>query len=141
MPSRRRANLDFVSAVFYVVGAFVFSKEAATTFKATFLLVIIQMTFASVVILLMEFHKMSCKQWKDLLKWSVVPIAFAGIYWPSAHPATVHGLWFRGLLDVRWDLVRSLSGAFPRQFGGLWGAVLGPLLGLSGASLGPLGAS
>jgi len=28
---------------------------------------------------LMEFHKMSCKQWKDLLKWSVVPIAFAGM--------------------------------------------------------------
>jgi hypothetical protein len=61
------------------IGMNLLNKEAATTFKATFLLVIIQMAFASAVILLMEFHKMSCKQWKDLLKWSVVPIAFAGM--------------------------------------------------------------
>ena len=37
----------------------------------------------------------------------------------SAHPATVPGLWFRDLVNVRWDLVRSLSGACRRQFGGL----------------------
>lgn len=61
------------------IGMNLLNKEAATTFKATFLLVIIQMVFASVVILLMEFRKMSCTQWRDILKWSVVPIAFAGM--------------------------------------------------------------
>ena len=34
---------------------------------------------------------------------------------PSAHPATVPGLWLRGLLSVRWDLVVSLSGASSKQ--------------------------
>ena len=49
---------------------------------------------------------------------------------------------FRDLVNVRWDLVRSLSGACRRQFGGLWGAVLGPFWafwGLLGASWGPVG--
>ena len=36
--------------------------------------------------------------------------------WPSAHPAIVPGLWVRGLLSVRWDLVVGLSGASWRQF-------------------------
>ena len=35
---------------------------------------------------------------------------------PSAHPATVPGLWLRGLLSVRWDLVVRLSGASGQQF-------------------------
>ena len=38
-------------------------------------------------------------------------------------------------MDVGWDLVVGLSGAPGRQFGGLLGAVLGPL----GASFGPFG--
>ena len=57
------------------------------------------------------------------------------IYWPSAHSATVPGM------DVGWDLVVGLSGASGRQFGGLLGAVLGPLLGLLGRLGGLLGAS
>ena len=32
----------------------------------------------------------------------------AFIYWPSAHPATVPGLWVRALLSVSWDLVVGL---------------------------------
>ena len=39
-----------------------------------------------------------------------------GSSWPSAHPATVPGLWVRGLLYVRWGLVGGLSGASWRQF-------------------------
>jgi hypothetical protein len=61
------------------IGMNVLNKEAATTFKSTFLLVIIQMAFASAVILLMEFRKMSCARYGDLLRWSVVPLAFAGM--------------------------------------------------------------
>merc|ERR1719188_1886083 len=37
------------------------------------------MAFAGAVIVLMEFHRMTCAQWKDLLRWSVVPLAFAGM--------------------------------------------------------------
>ena len=37
------------------------------------------------------------------------------IYWPSAHPATVPGLWARGLLSIRWDLVVGPSGASWKQ--------------------------
>ena len=53
---------------------------------------------------------------------------------PKKRP-TVPRLKVIGLLDIRWDLVRSLSGACRSQFGGLLGAVLGPF----GASFGPLG--
>ena len=58
--------------------------------------------------------------------------------WPSAHPATVPGLWVRGLLNVRWDLVVGLSGG---RFGASWGlfwASWGPILGLL---VGPLASS
>ena len=37
-------------------------------------------------------------------------------HWPSAHPATVPGLWVRGLLGVYLNLVVGLSEAFWRQF-------------------------
>ena len=70
----------------------------------------------------------------------------------SAHPATVPGLWLRGLFSVRGDLVVRFLGS---SLGGSWGAVVGPLGvfwgllggllgafgGLLGASWGPLGAS
>ena len=36
--------------------------------------------------------------------------------WPSAYPATVPGLWVKGLSSVRWDLVVGLSGASWKQF-------------------------
>ena len=91
---------------------------------------------------------------------------FGGLCWPSAHAATVPGLWCRGLWDVRWDFVRDFSGASaslgpsrhracvvvqsPRKcslgsreepLGGLPGisAVWRPLGGCFGASWGPLG--
>ena len=38
------------------------------------------------------------------------------IYWPSAPPSAVPGLWVRSLLSARWDLVVGLSGASWRQF-------------------------
>merc|ERR1719188_888775 len=37
------------------------------------------MAFAGAVILLMEFRKMSFTRYMDLLRWSVVPLAFAGM--------------------------------------------------------------
>jgi drug/metabolite transporter (DMT)-like permease len=61
------------------IGMNLLNKEAATTFRSTFLLVIIQMAFASAVILLMEFRKMSCARYGDLLRWAAVPLAFAGM--------------------------------------------------------------
>ena len=33
------------------------------------------------------------------------------IYWPSAHPATVPGLWIRALRHASWGLFGALSGA------------------------------
>jgi hypothetical protein len=57
----------------------VLNKEAATNFKATFLLVIIQMVFASFAVLGIESHKMCCRHWQDLVRWTVVPLAFAGM--------------------------------------------------------------
>ena len=38
------------------------------------------------------------------------------IYWPSAHPATVPGLWVRGILNMRWDLAVGPSVASWKQF-------------------------
>ena len=65
------------------------------------------------------------------------------IYWPSAHTATVPGLWVRGFWDtclgslgmllgrLLEPLVKPL-GASWRPFGGLLGASFGPLGGLLG---------
>ena len=63
------------------------------------------------------------------------------IEWPSAHPATVPGLWVSGLVDACRGLFGGLSGAVPRPLGGVFGlpgGFLGPL-GLLGVSWGLLG--
>lgn len=57
----------------------VLNKEAATMFRATFLLVIVQMLVSDVVILLMEYRRITYSNWVDVLKWMVVPVAFAGM--------------------------------------------------------------
>jgi len=55
------------------------NKEAATTFKATSLLVVLQMLAADVVILFGERHKLTYGCWKDLVKWMIIPAFFAGM--------------------------------------------------------------
>ena len=67
---------------------------------------------------------------------------------PSAQPATVPGLWARGLLDACGGSLGkplgNLLDAVLRPLGASWGpfgGLLGPLLGLLGASWGLLGAS
>ena len=74
---------------------------------------------------------------------------------PSAHSATVPGLWRRGLFSVRWELVVRLPGLLGVRFEASWeagleplgvflgplGSVLGPSSKPLGASLSPLGAS
>lgn len=63
----------------------VLNKKAAHQFKATCLLVIIQMLIADVVIVVMEIDKMKIGKWQDLAKWFVVPVAFAGMLGTSMY--------------------------------------------------------
>ena len=53
----------------------------------------------------------------------------------------VPGLWFRGLLIVRWELVLCIWEASGKQFEVLGGSFFGPLLGLVEPFEGLLGAS
>jgi len=57
----------------------VVNKVAAVIFPASFLLVLLQMSFAIVFLLLVEMRKMTCKSWLDIAKWMVVPFLFSGI--------------------------------------------------------------
>eukprot|EP00747_Dinoflagellata_sp_TGD_P163170 gnl/TRDRNA2_/TRDRNA2_181567_c0_seq1.p1 gnl/TRDRNA2_/TRDRNA2_181567_c0~~gnl/TRDRNA2_/TRDRNA2_181567_c0_seq1.p1 ORF type:complete len:420 (+),score=74.70 gnl/TRDRNA2_/TRDRNA2_181567_c0_seq1:43-1302(+) len=59
-------------------GMNVMNKLAATNFKATCLLVIIQMLVADAV-MVVEYRKMFFEKWSDVLRWSIVPFFFAGM--------------------------------------------------------------
>lgn len=61
------------------MGMNVVNKVAAVLFPASFLLVILQMSFAIVFLLLVEMRKMTCKSYLDIAKWMVVPFLFSGI--------------------------------------------------------------
>jgi len=57
----------------------ILNKVAAVAFSATFLLVILQMIAADIIVTAIEFPKMKCGRYQDLLKWSAVPLFFAGM--------------------------------------------------------------
>jgi len=57
----------------------ILNKKAATSFKATLLLVAIQMLISDFIICFMEWRNMSVKRWQDVAKWMIVPFAFAGM--------------------------------------------------------------
>jgi len=73
--------------IYVVIPAWVFggilmnivNKIAAVIFPESFLLVLMQMSFAIVFLLLTEFRKMTCKKWVDIAKWMIVPFLFSGI--------------------------------------------------------------
>jgi len=57
----------------------VLNKEAASNFPLTFLLVAIQMLFADIVIVCVEFNRLATGSRQDLAKWLVVACAFSGM--------------------------------------------------------------
>lgn len=61
------------------VGMSFSNKEAASTFSATCLLVIMQMLIADVVIVATRYGDIRCTRWSDLMKWLAVPFLFAGM--------------------------------------------------------------
>jgi len=75
------------ASIWLVIPAWVFggilmnivNKVAAVIFPESFLLVLLQMSFAIVFLLLVEMRKMTCNSWLDVAKWMVVPFLFSGI--------------------------------------------------------------
>lgn len=55
------------------------NKQASTLFTAPSLLVIAQMLLADLVILVMQCRELSYGNWRDLVRWSIIPFFFAGM--------------------------------------------------------------
>lgn len=61
------------------------NKYAAVGFQASALLVIIQMLIADVLMLTMQYRQLKYKDWRDLLKWSIVPFLISGLLASSVY--------------------------------------------------------
>jgi uncharacterized membrane protein len=57
----------------------IMNKKAASTFRHTAMLVIIQMVVADLMILLFEFRKLKVTKKSDVWKWMMIPFFFAGM--------------------------------------------------------------
>lgn len=55
------------------------NKFAAVSFQASALLVIIQMLIADALILMTQYRLLKYKDWRDLVRWSVVPFLVSGL--------------------------------------------------------------